>query len=54
MRPFTSGSNATQYVVLRQRVGTPREEPIQLGDRGRIVHASSHVLDTGARGELAR
>ena len=30
MRPFTSGSNATQYVVLRQRVGTPRDEPVQL------------------------
>jgi hypothetical protein len=30
IRPFTSGSKATQYVVLRQRVGTPIEDPIQL------------------------
>ncbi len=30
IRSFTSGSNASQYVVLRQRVGMPVEEPVQV------------------------
>ena len=32
-RSFTSGSNASQYVVLRQGVGMPVVEPVHVSPR---------------------